>query len=271
MSFVMLAASMAASAALADEPDQASRTPVPEPIFTETVTDIDGNEPGEVEFEANGSVFRSLHGGAYAVDTSIEAEWIALSRLGLRVEPTLAWSRDAGSTATGTDVGVSGGAALKLLQDFEREIFVHWELLARLPWDESPIVQPGDPALPLSTDLRVAIRRGFLTVRGGIGVGAFGDAVHPPLRASLAVLTPFEATGRFGFWAIEVDGDGARTAPTVAALNLVPNLEPLGLPFRFALALPFAIGEQAERPSVGIFLRVFYESGRELEFGEHAR
>ena len=33
------------------------RPPLAEPIFTESVTDIDGYEPGEVEFDINGSEF----------------------------------------------------------------------------------------------------------------------------------------------------------------------------------------------------------------------
>jgi hypothetical protein len=257
---------------MAEEADpRAHRSPLPEPIFTETVTDLDSNEEGEIEVEANESLFRARRGGAFALDTSLEAEWIPFSRLGLRLEPQFALSREAGSLATGTDFGLSAGAALKVLRDAPREFFLQVELLARFPWDESPIVQPGDPALPLALDLRGGLRRGPITLRWGIGVGAFGDAVHAPLRGSVAVLTPFERSGRFGFWGLELDADGARTAPAVAALNIEPNLVPAGIPFRIGLALPWAIGERDERPSLGIFLRLFYESEREVEFAARAR
>ena len=257
---------------MATEPEErAHRSPLPEPIFTETVTDIDGNEAGEIEFEANGALFRSRRGGAYTLGTSLEGEWIALPRLGLRFEPALAWRRDAGTQQTGTDVGMSAGAAVKVLQDFERQFFAHIEVIARLPWDESTFVQPGDPALPLAVDLRAGLREGLLTLRGGVGLGAFGDAEHVPLRGSLAALTPFDSSGRFGFWGVEIDVDGARGAPFVAAVNIEPNLVPVGVPFRLGLALPWTIGEREDRPSLGMFLRLFYESAREIEFAEHGR
>jgi hypothetical protein len=265
---IACATEVVSSSAAADEPDERQYAPIPEPIFTETVTDIDGSERGEVELEANGAVLRALRGGAYALDASVEVEWIVLPRLGVRIEPSMASDRDDGLSAPGVSFGVSGGAALKLLQDFDRQLFVDAELLARLPWDEAAIVQPGDPALPLAADLRAGWRRGPVTLRWGAGYGGFGDAVHLPLRGSVAVLAPFESSGRFGFWGVEVDADGARTAPVVAALNVVPNFAPGGLPFRIGLALPWAIGEEDRRPSVGLFLRVFYESSREIEFAE---
>ena len=249
--------------ARADEPD-IRRAPIPEPILSETVTDIDGTEAGEIELEANGSIMRALHGGAHALDTSVEIEWLATRRFGFRLEPTL--SHDAYGGPAETAVGASGGASFKLLQDFEHEFHVDAEVLARVPWDELPLVQPGDPALPLALDLRAGWRRDPITLRWSVGVGAFGDAEHLPIRGSLAALAPFEASGRFGFWGLELDADGARGAPFVAALNVVPNFAPAGLPLRLGLALPWAIGERDDRPSVGLFLRVFYESAREIEF-----
>lgn len=245
--------------------------PIPEPLLTETVTDIDGAEAGEVEIEANGSSLRALHGGAYAVDGSLEVEWLVTRRLGVRVEPTL--SRDADGAPASTAGGVSGGVSWKLLQDFERRLHVDVELLARVPWETSPIVQPGDPALPLAFDVRGAFQTaasGVLSLRWSAGAGAFGSAEHVPLRGSVAILAPFEGSGRFGFWGVEVDADGARHAPTVVAFEAVPNLEPAGLPFRIGLALPWVVGERDDRPSVGVFLRIFYESAREIAFGATA-
>ena len=247
----------------AAEPDE-RREPIPEPVLAETVTDIDGTDVGELELEANGALLRALRGGRYAVDGSLEVEWLVARHLGLRAEPTL--SRDADDVPAVTAAGVSGGVSWKLVQDFERQFHVQAEVLARVPWEASPIVQPGDPARPLAFDLRAAFRRGVLTLRGSAGVGVFGESEHVPLRASLAALLPFEASGRFGFWGIELDGDGARTAPLVAALDVVPNFAPAGLPFRIGLAVPWAVGERGDRPSTGLFLRLFYESSREIEF-----
>jgi hypothetical protein len=247
----------------AGEPD-AVRSPIPEPIFGETVTDIDGTEAGEIEVELNGSVLRALHGGAYSLDGSVELEWLVTRRLGLRLEPSVA--RDAVGGPPGDAAGVSGGLSWKLFQDFQHDFHVDLEVLGRVPWDSLTIAQPGDPAQPLAVDLRAALRLDWLTLRGGVGVGAFGQSDHVPLRAGLAALAPFESSGRFGFWGVELDADGARSAPVVCALNLVPNFTPAGLPFRIGLALPWTIGERDDRPSVGVFLRLFYESEREIEF-----
>jgi hypothetical protein len=55
------------------------------------------------------------------------------------------------------------------------------------------------------------------------------------------------------------------------ALNLVPNLEPLRLPLRLGLALPWLVGGRQAEPSMGIFVRLFIESGREIAYGETGR
>lgn len=261
-SFLLLVLAVSSSASAQDVPPR--HVTLPEPIFGETVTDIDSREAGEIEFEGNGSIFRARRGGAYEIDASAEAEWIALSRLGLRLEPSIAQARDA-SLASSTDFALSGGAALKLVQDFERDFYLHFETLARVSSRDQDYVQPGEPALPLAFDLRAGIRRGPLTLRGGGGVDMIGHAEHVPLRASIAALAPFARTTRFGFWGLELDVDGARRAPAVVALNLESSLLPVGLPFRIGLALPWSIAEREDRPSVGIFVRLFFESARERE------
>ncbi len=242
---------------------------MPEPILGETVTDIDGREAGEVEWELNGSDFRARRGGAYALDTSAEIEWLVTRHLGLRLEPTL--SRDAVDGTSETGLGASGGASWKLVHDFVHDFHLQAEVLARLPWDGTgtPVIQPGDPAEPLAADLRAGLRFAPLTLRANVGVGAgSGEAAHVPLRAGLALLTLFEPTGRFGFWGLELDADGARSRPFVAALDVMPNLAPVGLPLHLGIALPLAIGERDDRPSLGIFVRVLFESQREVEFAE---
>jgi hypothetical protein len=201
-----------------------------------------------------------LRGGHRALDASVEVEWLATRRLGLRVEPVV--SRDGYVSA-----GVSGGVSWKLFQDFAHDFHLDVELLGRLPWDDKDILQPGDPDQPLALDFMAAWRTGPLTVRPGVGWGAFGDAAHTPARASLALLLPFESSGRFGFWGFELDADGGRPAPLVTAFEIVPNLEPLGIPLRMGFALPLAVGEESDRPSFGLYFRIFYESAREIAFG----
>lgn len=213
-----------------------------------------------MELEANLSNLASLRGGKRSLDASVEIEWLVTRRLGLRLEPTM--SKDGEVSA-----GVSGGVSWKLVQDYAHDFHLQIELLGRVPPTDTDIVQPGDPDQPLALDLKAAWRMGPLAVRPGVGWGAFGDAAHTPARASLALLLPFEGSGRFGFWGVEVDADGGREAPFVGAFEIVPNLEPLGIPLGLGFALPVSFGEPDDRPSVGLYVRVFYESAREIEFG----
>src|ERR1019366_4087619 len=83
MRVLVVAALTAAAGALttgpvgAAEPD-GGRVPIPEPVLAETVADIDGTEAGELELEVNGASLRALHGGRYAIDGSLEVEWLVL-------------------------------------------------------------------------------------------------------------------------------------------------------------------------------------------------
>lgn len=242
---------------------------MPEPILTESVTDLDGTEAGELEFELNASTLRARRGGAYLHQGSLEVEWLVTKRLGLRIEPLASRGRDPGAVEAKTEAGASAGVSWKLFQDFAHDFHVQIEALGRVPWDQTSIIaQPGDPELPFVLDVRTGARAGWLTVRSGLGVGAGGSSAHAPVRASLALLTNFEASGRFGFWGIELDADAARDDPFVLALNIVPDLTPTGLPFRVGLALPWnLVGISSAEPGLGIFVRVFFVSGRESEFG----
>jgi len=120
-------------------------------------------------------------------------------------------------------------------------------------------------------DVRGAIRFGRWTFRSSIGAAAGGPSAHAPVRGSAAILTGFSTTERFGFWGFETDVDGSRLNPTVVALNLVPHLGPVGLPFRFGLAIPWVVGVNGSPSWAGLFLRILFESTREFEYGETGR
>jgi hypothetical protein len=233
------------------------------------VTDVDGFEAGEVELELNAESFRSLKGGAYVLQAGFEAEWLITSKLGLRVEPGVSRTVEAGAEAQDT-LGGSATASWKLLHDFEHDFHLQAELGGRLPTNITTIVSPGDSALPYVLDLRTGFRGGLLTVRGSVGAAAGGTAAHLPLRASLALFTGFGVSEHFGFWGVELDADGTRKTPAVLALNVVPHLGPAGLPFRFGLAIPWAIGVRDSEPALGFLVRIFYESARELGYGRSA-
>ncbi len=232
--------------------------PLPEPIFTETVTDLDGVDR-DVEWELNASHLRAVTGAAYGSTIEAEAEWLLTSYLGFRLETQLA--------LVSGDFRVAGtaGASWKLLRDLEHDWYAQLELVMHTLHDD-PIVDPGLSPYPLALDLRGGHRAGWLTVRAGIGVAASLTARGVAPRGSLALLTGFDREMRVGFWGLEVEADGARPAPLVVALNLVPNLAAIGLPFRLGFAIPWNVGAEATRPSIGFYVRVFFESEREKRY-----
>jgi len=250
--------------------DATHRQPIPEPLLAETITDIDGREAGELELELNGLNWRALRGGAQKWQASLEGEFLVTARLGLRLEALYQRGRPVDTDGV-RPIGASAGASWKLLHDFRRDLHLQAEVAFRYPSDTAIAVEPGESPLPLVADLRAAWRRGRWTLRGSVGVGAGTAAAHAPFRGTVGVFAPLGPSERYGFWGIEMDGDAARRTPAVLALNLVPNLEPLRLPFRIGLALPWAIGARETEPSVGIFVRIFVESGREIAYGETGR
>ena len=162
------------------------------------------------------------------------------------------------------------GASWKLLQDFARDEYIQVEALAHT-LESTDVTEPGESPLPFAFDLHAAKRFGWLTVRGRAGVSVGGPAAYVPLRGGIALMTGFARSLRYGFWGIELEADGARSAPFVLALDLIPNLAALGLPFRIGLAIPWNIGADGTKPALGLYVRLFFESSREVEFGRTGR
>ena len=262
---------IAMAPARADD-EQAHRQPMPEPLLAETITDIDGREAGELELEVNALTWRALRGGAHKWQASFEGEFLATSRLGLRVEALYQRTVIASVDTDGASpIGVTGGVSWKLLHDFRHDLHAQAEVGFRYPNEMAAAVEPEDSALPLVADLRAGWRRGLVTLRTSVGVEAGGNVAHAPVRGSIGILAPLGPSERYGFWGFEFEVDAARQAPALLALNLVPNLEPLRLPFRLGLAVPWSVGGRDTEPSLGIFVRLFVESGREIAYGETGR
>jgi hypothetical protein len=232
--------------------------PLPEPIFAETVTDIDTTD-SDVEVELSGLWLRANRGGASFAAAEIEAEWMVMGALGFRLEGRLA--------TLGAPVGGTAGVSWKLLRDFRRDVYVQVEAVAHT-LDRNFINEPGDSGAPFAIDMRLGKRWGRVTVRGSLGAGI--GASRLGARGSLAILTGFGDTTRFGFWGIEIDADTSRDFPFIAALDLEPNLAALHLPFRLGLAIPWNIGNETQ-PSLGLFVRLFFESSREIEYARSGR
>jgi hypothetical protein len=244
------------------------RPPLPESLLTESATDIDAEDAGETEYEANVVMLRARRGGASAALASLEFEWRVLRELGLRLEPSYARLTDVQGAASTPRLGMSGAVAIGLLHDFEHDFHLQAELLGRISEraDETS-VDPGEAELPASADLVAARRVGRLTFRTAVGGEAGGAFAYAPLHTDLAVLTGLTAEERYGFLAIDLRADWARSAPFVLAPELVGETTPIGLPFRLGVAFPVNLGVHATQPAFGIFMRLAILTQREAESG----
>ncbi|MEO8905825.1 MAG: hypothetical protein ABI488_25055 [Polyangiaceae bacterium] len=262
LSCLALLSSLSTESQAAKQPHR--NEPLPESLLTESATDIDADEAGELEWEANLARLGARRGGAFSTLTSVEVEWRALSQLGLRLEPTYARIAPTGAAPERDSFGVSGAVALGVWHDYGRDQHVQIELLGHTA-DHSagPLFDPGEEELPVSLDLLGAQRIGRWTFRTTAGVEAGGHFAHLPLHTDLAVLTGIANAARFGYLALEVRADWASVAPLVIAPELISDLVPLGLPFRLGMALPVNVGASAVDPSYGLFFRLVLLTERE--------
>jgi hypothetical protein len=243
--------------------DASARRPFPEALLTESATDIDTQDPGELEFELNAARVAARTGGASAAFTSVEVEWRILQEIGVRLEPS--YSRMTGGAATRTDdaFGIAGAIAFGLWHDRRREIHLQAELLGRTPETASArVFEPGETELPLAADFLGAIRRGRWTIRATVGAEAGGSFAHAPLHTDLALLTGLPDE-RYGFLAFDVRADWARQDPLVLAPEIVADMSPVGLPLRLGVALPVNLGVDARHTGYGWFVRLQWILGRD--------
>lgn len=63
-----------------------------------------------------------------------------------------------------------------------------------------------------------------------------------------------------GFAGLELEVDGARSAPVVLAPNLVADTETIGLPFRLGIALPWSVAAAPGEPRLGVFVRLLWRT-----------
>ncbi len=237
---------------------------MPEPILVETITDIDAPKAGEIEMEVNTSYMRSREGSAYQLEAGPEIEWLVTSHLGTMLE--LFGGREADANAPSAyRFGVGGGLSWKVLQDFAHDFHLQAEVRGRFPTDLST-TEPGESAQPFSFDLLSGLRLGRWTLRNSVGASVGTTPAHLPIHGSAVILTGFGNSQRHGFWGVEATADGAKVAPFALALDLVPDLGAAGLPFRLGLVGSYTFGAPATLPSWGVFLRLFIESAREVEF-----
>jgi len=235
--------------------------PLPEAMLTESATDVDAREAGELEWEANASVFGAHRGGARVTATSLELEWRALREVGFRVEPLFESATDGSESEN--NLGFAGAVAFGLFHDFARDAHVQLEILGHTVDRATHDFEPSDAELPAAADLVTAIRRRRFTLRGTVGAEAFGTSAHAPLHTDLALLTGLREDERYGFAALEVRADFARAAPFVVAPEIVADASALGLPLRLGTSLPFNVGARATAASFGVLIRLTLLTERE--------
>jgi hypothetical protein len=236
---------------------------MPEPLLGESITDIDGVEAGELEIDLTGLGLHRSGGGAL-YRSSLEAEWRALSRLGLALDLGLVTPPGAGGVSQA--VSARASAAVILLHDLQRDLHVMAEASARLLEAEGPEgeLEPGEGALPFSLGLRAGVRTGPVTLRGFLGAGLGAGSAHlVPVRAQAAVLRELGDGGRWGFFGLELDGDWARRSPALIAPNLVLDGTPLGVPLKLGLALPWSPMARDGEPAWGVMVRLIFEVDRD--------
>ncbi len=155
--------------------EQPARPPLPESILTESATDIDAREAGELEYEFNLGLLRARAGAARVLTSSLEVEWRALDNVGLRLEPTFSQDRDDEPVPRRDVWGISAALAFGVFHDFTHDFHLQTELLARTSGSDSlQTHEPTETQLPIALDLLGAKRLGPLTLRVTAGAEAGG-------------------------------------------------------------------------------------------------
>ena len=245
---------------------------MPEPIFTESTTDIDGYQSGELELDLDVAESVAQRNGARFLQTSFEMEWKGWRQLGVRFEPSFASSREELATSSENAVGFRAAAAWGHLHDFRHDFHLQVEASERFV-DDAPYAfrtEPGEAPVPFSADLKAAIRAVGWTLRSSIGTEAGGTPAHAPIRFQAALMYPFTSDMRFGFVGLEMDADWGRPNPVVVAPNVWADMTLFGLPVRIGVGIPVAVGALDTLPATGGYLRLVILTSREASFESHA-
>ena len=233
------------------------KTPMPEPLIGESVTDLDRSEAGELEIDFTVVARRTRLPTLSVGSGAIELEWGVTRDLGLAVEVGISKGLGPDSALVSFEPGLRVAAAWALIHDFARDIHLQLESSARVLTEKNEeLIESEDSPMRASVDLRGGVRQGRWTLRSGIGVGFGGHSRHAlPIRANLAVFSELRPSAPIGFVGLEVDGDWGRRSPVILAPTLVFGSHP----FRLGFAILTAITDVG--PSPGILVRLIYEPG----------
>jgi hypothetical protein len=212
---------------------------LPEPIFVESVTDVDTSEAGELEVELTTAALST------AWSMSLEAEYRVTRRLGFKLEAGL--EHDAVLTPE-----VMGGVSFALVHldsvglHAQAVVYGRWPLSS----EELALLDPSAPATWFAAGLHAAWQWRWLALRAEVTGGVGGQVVHAPLRVNGALLLG-DSMRFIGFEALS---DFARAQPlTLAFEGQVGQLLDDDVRLRVCVAVPF---EPRRGGSAGLVLWV---------------
>lgn len=253
---------VASCPAWAQAPTGRVHLPMPEPLIAESVTDIDGESQGELEFDLTSAFARSRQTGADGGTIQAEAEWRATRRLGLSFEVDADRSRASRESPRDANVSGSFAASWILLHDFARDMHLQLEFGARIgAGEKTDSLAPAESLLPYFSGLRFGRRWSHWTLRSGVGV-SFGDGTS--LVGALAVFREtVSKAGRQFYFGLELNGNTARRRPLEIDPEVVFTLPIGSTPPRLGAAILWSPSHEGSGASVGALLRLIVEIDRD--------
>lgn len=259
---IVLLVMVVSNPASAQLPSGTVHHPMPEPLIAETVTDIDGDSKGELEFDVTSTFARSRQTGADGVTIQAETEWRATRRLGLSLEVDADRARTSGESPREANFSGSLAASWILLHDFARDMHLQLEVGARIgAGEKDDSLAPGALELPYSTVLRFGRRWDRWTLRFGAGV-SFGNGTS--LVGALALFREtVSKAGRQSYYGIEINANTSRRRPLEMDPEVVFTF-PIGpTPPHFGAAILWSPDHAGSGSSVGALLRLIVEIDRD--------
>jgi hypothetical protein len=244
---------LASRGAAADGGAGGRKPPIPEPLVAESITNIEGTEAGELEFDVETLLLRHATGERTS-GLGVEAEWRATRHLGLAVEAAV--------TRAASDEPVLGqvraGLAWSLFHDLTRDFHVQAEATGRFGGDGAERAEgPLELPYPYSVGLRAALCSGPLTLRAGAGTAFVGGA---SLFFHLAALRTFGGSFLHGFAGLEVNANVGAEAPLSFVPQVFVTVPFLGAGLDLGLGVPWSPSLRSEQPaSIGGVFRVVFE------------
>jgi hypothetical protein len=222
-----------------------SKPKMPEPVLAESITDLDGSESGELEID----VVSGTSGASWTGE--VEAEWRALSRLGI----ALMVDRGGRGTFREGSTRVGGGLALFLFHDVPHDAHLSLEAIGRAGDEDEHALDAEEAQRAGAMLVRGGIRTGPLTLRGALGAESSFErknAIGPVASSALLFSTTH--------WCFA--GFEALTRGPSSWITIAPNLSfdlARVVPVRLAIAIPYRPAADRDEPRLAVILRSIVE------------